>query len=233
MLAAMVATAILVAPIGIALIPAPSDSYPRSAGFPRVGQPVVPQELEQSVKRQASARRAAELSKLLTLAESPVSITAGSSSAVSDTLDGRPSPQVNTPKAQSEDAADRGTSVRAASLASQQFPACTDVQRAVTALEAKNANAQPETHAIAAAEVEPVIEPATVTPRAKPGQGHLHARHRIRLTRGTTGSSDAPPPAGQSNPDRNTSVNTSRRTLSTSAFPVIPPTSTGSRGSAF
>jgi len=233
MLAAMLATAMLVAPIGIALIPAPSDSYPNSAGFPRVGPPVVPQELEQNFKRRASARRAAELTKLLTLAESPVSTTAGASSAVSDTFDGRTSSQVNTPETRREDAPDRGTSISTAPLASQQFPACADVRRPVTGLGAKNANAQPETHATAVAEVEPMTEPTTVSPRAKPGRGRLHVRHRIRLTRSTTASSDAPPAAAQPNPDSSTSLNTSRRTLSTSAFPVTPPTSGGSRGSVF
>lgn len=232
MLAAMVATAIVVTLIGIALIPAQIDSYPHS-GFPWVGQPVAPQELEQNVKRQASARRAAELTKLLTLGESPVSITAESSSAASDTFDGRMSPQVKTLETQRKDAASGGTSVSAVPLASQQSPACADVQRPVTGLEARDANAQPETRAAGVAEVESAIETTTVTPRAKPARARLHARHRIRITRRTAPASDAQPAAAQSNPNPDTSFNGTHRTVSTSALPVTPPASAGSRGSAF
>jgi hypothetical protein len=141
MLAAMVATTILVMPIGVALIPAPSDSYPHSAGFPRVEQPVLSQELEQNVKRQAYARRTAELTKLLTLAESPVS-TAESPSAASDALDGRTSPQAKTQETQGEAAADGRSSPSAVPLASQQLQACAGVQRSVTGSGAKIANAR-------------------------------------------------------------------------------------------
>lgn len=229
MLAAMVATAILVTPIGIAFIPAPGDSYPRSAGYARVGQPIVPKELVQNVKRQAYARRATELNKLLTLAESAASVAADSSSA--DSFDGPTSPQVGTPKTHREDAADGGTS--AATLASQQLPACADVQRSVIGSEAKIVNARPEPRTTEAAQVEPAIEPTAVMPRAKPAHARLHARRWTRLTRGTNASSSAPPAVAQSNPDPYIAFNGSRRTVSTSAFPVAPPASAGSRGSAF
>jgi hypothetical protein len=208
MLAAMVATAILVTPIGIALLPAPTE--PQSAGFPRVEQPVVPQELEQNVKRQASTRRAAELTKLLTLSESLAATTTES-------------PRNTTPGRPRDDAADRETKVSSAPLASQPLPACADVQRSVSSPE--NANAQPEMRTIGVAEVGLAIEP---TRRAKSLRTHLHARRRIRLTRRT--SADAPPAAAQSNADPSTFTH---GTVSTSAFPVAPPASGGSRGSAF
>jgi hypothetical protein len=224
MLAAMVATAILVTPIGIALIPAPTDSYPQPAGFPQVEQPFVPQELELNVKRQASARRAAELTKLLTLAESAVSTTPESSNPGSDAFDGRTSPQIKTPETQGI-AVNGGTSV-SAPLPSQRLPACTDVQRSAPGPETMNANAQPETGATVA-EVEPAIEPATVTPRTKSLRARLHTRRRIRLTRGSAAKGDAPPAATQSN--RNS--NGARGTVSTS--PIAPPASGDSRGSAF
>jgi hypothetical protein len=217
MLAAMATTAILVAPIGIALIPAPTDSYPQSAGLPQVEQPFVPQELEQNIKRQASARRAAELTKLLTLAESPASSTAETSSVASDPSDGRSSPQIKTPEKQ------RG-------LPSQRLPACTDVERSVSSPETTNANAQPETGATVA-EVDPAIDPTTVTPRAKSLRARLHARRRIiRLTRGTIARGNAPPATPHSNADSNPAFNGARGTVSTS--PVAPPDSGGSRGSA-
>jgi hypothetical protein len=224
MLAAMVATAILVTPIGIALIPAPTDSYPQPAGFPQVERPFVPQELELNVKREASARRAAELTKLLTLAESAVSTTPESSNPGSDAFDGRTSPQIKTPETQGI-AVNGGTSV-SAPLPSQRLPACTDVQRSAPGPETMNANAQPETGATVA-EVEPAIEPATVTPRTKSLRARLHTRRRIRLTRGSAAKGDAPPAATQSN--RNS--NGARGTVSTS--PIAPPASGDSRGSAF
>jgi hypothetical protein len=233
MLAAMVATAILVTLIGIALIPTPRDSYDHSARFPQVGQPVLPQELQQNLKRQAYARRAAELTKLLRLAKSPVSITAESSSAASDNSDGRTAPQARHPETQRVDAADGGTSVSAAPLASQQLPACADVQRSVTSLEAKGADARPQTRATEVAEVGPAIEPTTVTPQAKPAGARLHARRRIRLTRGAASGSDAPHATAQANPDPATTFNGTLRTMSTSASPVAPPAGAGSRGSAF
>jgi hypothetical protein len=220
MLAAMAATAILVTPIGIALLPAPTD--PRSAGFPRVEQPVVPQELEQNVKRQGSARRAAELTKLLTLSEPPAPTTA-ESRAASEASDGRSSPRITTPERLRNDAADAGTIVSSAPLASQPRPACADVQRSVTRSE--NANAQPEMRATGVAAVGLAIES---TPRAKSPRAHLHARRRIRLIRRTR--ADAPPAAAPSNADSNTFAH---GTVSTSAFPVAPPASGGSRGSAF
>jgi hypothetical protein len=227
MLAAMVATAILVTPIGIALIPAPTDSYPQSSGFPRVEQPVEPQELEQNVKRQASARRAAELTKLLRLAESPATM-AESSSAASDAFDGRTSPQMKTPETQRRDAVDGAASV-SMPLPSQQWPADTDVQRSVSSPEAMNAKGQTETGA-AVAEVEPAIESTTVSPRAKSLRARLHARRRTRLIRGTTAS--APPAATQSNADANTySFTGAHRTVNTS--PVAPAASGGERGTAF
>jgi hypothetical protein len=226
MLAAMVATAILVTPIGIALIPAPTDSYPQSAGFPRVEQPGVPQELEQNVKRRASALRAAELTKLLTLAEPQVSITAESSSPVSEAFDSHTSQRIKTPEAQKGDAVNRGTSV-SAPLPSQQLPACTDVQRAVSSPVAMNTKAQTETGATVA-EVQPAFEPTTIAPRAKSPRARLHARRRTRLTRETTARGDAPPAAALSKADSNTSFNGARR-----ESPVAPPASDGSRGSAF
>jgi hypothetical protein len=221
MLAAMVATAILVTPIGIALIPARTDSYPQSAGFPQVAQP-----FEQNVKRQASARRAAELTKLLTLAEPVILTTTESSSPGSDA---RTSPQIKTPETQRGDAVNGGTSV-SEPLPSQRLRACTDVQRSVPSPETMNANAQPETGATVA-EVEPAIEPTTVTPRTKSLRVRLHTRRRIRPTRGTAARGDAPPAATQSNASSNTSVNGARGTVSTS--PVAPPASGDSRASAF
>jgi hypothetical protein len=186
MLAAMVATAILVTPIEIALIPAPTDS---SAGFPQVERPSVPQELEWNVKRQASARRAAELTKLLTLAESPDSTTGGSSSAAADAFDGGTSPQIKSAETPNVDFSP----------------------------ETMNANARPEAGATVV-EVEPATEPTTVTPRARSMRSRLHARRRIRLTRGA-----APPAATLSN--ANTSV--------TGAGSVEPPASGPSRESVF
>jgi hypothetical protein len=74
-------------------------------------------------------------------------------------------------------------------------------------LEAKNTDARPQTRATKVAEVEPAIEPTTATPPAKPAQARLHARRRIRLTRGATARSDAPHAAPSANPDPATTFN--------------------------
>jgi hypothetical protein len=71
-LVALVATAILVALVGTLLMPVPEDPYIRSAGFPRVGQPLVQQAQVESTDWEqrnvlGNAKRADELNRLKTL----------------------------------------------------------------------------------------------------------------------------------------------------------------------
>jgi hypothetical protein len=71
-LVALVATAILVALVGTLLMPVPEDPYIRSAGFPRIGQPLVQQAQVESTDWEqrnvlGNAKRADELNRLKTL----------------------------------------------------------------------------------------------------------------------------------------------------------------------
>ena len=91
-LAAMALTAILVTLVGTTLMPVPGDPYIRSAGFPRVGQPLVQQAQVENPEQQqlymlGYARRADELNRLLTLSQLPAPMARELPGAALDTTD--------------------------------------------------------------------------------------------------------------------------------------------------
>src|SRR5258708_1097711 len=91
-LAAMALTAIFVTLVGTTLMPVPGDPYIRSAGFPRVGQPLVQQAQVENPEQQqlhmlGYARRADELNRLLTLSQLPAPMARELPGAALDTTD--------------------------------------------------------------------------------------------------------------------------------------------------
>jgi hypothetical protein len=92
-LAAMALTAILVTLVGTTLMPVPGDPYIRSAGFPRVGQPLVQQAQVENPEQQqlhmlGYARRADELNRLLTLSQLPAPMARELPGAALEATDG-------------------------------------------------------------------------------------------------------------------------------------------------
>jgi hypothetical protein len=92
-LAAMTLTAILVTLVGTTLMPVPGDPYIRSAGFPRVGQPLVQQAQVENPEQQqlhmlGYARRADELNRLLTLSQLPAPMARELPGTALDATDG-------------------------------------------------------------------------------------------------------------------------------------------------
>jgi hypothetical protein len=128
-LAAMALTAILVTLVGTALMPVPGDPYIRSAGFPRVGQPLVQQAQVENPEWQqlhmlGYARRADELNRLLALSQLPAPIS-GELPGALDGLDGGSSSYAK----QGGDAVDSATASPTLALAPTQPARNPDEQR--------------------------------------------------------------------------------------------------------
>jgi len=244
-LAAMALTAILVTLVGMALMPVPGDPYIRSAGFPRVGQPLVQQAQVENPEWQqlhmlGYARRADELNRLLTLSQLPPPMTNDLQSAALDAGDGgsssydkggnstitlAPAP----PTAIADDAlADGGVtgSVNGnAAVPSSATPAggVADARASDPALHvASTPSGASETDAAHdASQDTPLAAPIIVLPPlARPRPAHLQARHHGRAPPRTTAAS-----GGQANaasaPDPSTLGNSTDRTVGVSDRAVV------------
>ena len=250
-LAAMALTAILVTLVGTTLMPVPGDPYIRSAGFPRVGQPLVQQAQVENPEREQMhmlgyARRADELNRLLTLSsQMPAPMSGELPGAALE----RPMAEVDRRQAgrrryrgrvavrracdtsrvrfheQHSDVAVTG-SVNSTVMAAPGEPAT----RAATANEPaappvdrdpKIASTQSGSSDTEAAQIGPEIAPINVLPVAKP---RVHMRRKNRLGLGTTNGT-----TGTASPDGNaTFFNNSDRTVGTSerALNAAKPTAT-------